>query len=209
MTDAIDEKLYGLLEMAERQQVEAQTVLQDLAAERAASIHDREQWAQAMDGVGDDLRAAVSEAVTEHVAGIAEAVGDAVREMNDPLAEIVAQIAEEGRLAEAALRGVVQWASGRLLLWTLGAIVGLGLLCWSASSTLLWWDTSAIGAAQMKKAQLQAEVAELTANRDAWAKAGMLDKLARCGPKKLPCVRIDDQAGAFGEQSDYRVVRGS
>ncbi len=40
------------------------------------------------------------------------------------------------------------------------------LLGWLMSSGVLWWNTSAIGAAQERKAELQAEVAELQTNRD-------------------------------------------
>ena len=36
-------------------------------------------------------------------------------------------------------------------------------------------------AAQAEKARLQAEVAEMQANRDEWVKAGFLAKLERCG----------------------------
>jgi hypothetical protein len=56
------------------------------------------------------------------------------------------------------------------------------------------------------KATLQAEVVEMQANHDDWAKAGLLAKLQKCGPKARPCVRVDEGAGAFGNQSDYRVI---
>ena len=57
-----------------------------------------------------------------------------------------------------------------------------------------------------EKAQLQAEVAELQASRDEWARAGLLAKLERCGPKAKPCVPVDESAGAFGAASDYWVL---
>jgi hypothetical protein len=81
---------------------------------------------------------------------------------------------------------------------------------WLTSSGVLWWNTAAISAAQERKAALQTEVAEMQANRDGWVKAGMLAKLDRCGPKSRPCVRVDESAGAFGDQghSDYRVIQG-
>jgi hypothetical protein len=60
----------------------------------------------------------------------------------------------------------------------------------------------------VRKAQLEAEVAALQANHDAWVKTGMLGKIDRCGPKARPCIQVDEDAGAFGEQSDYRVIRG-
>ncbi len=82
------------------------------------------------------------------------------------------------------------------------------LLGWLASSGALWWDTGAIQAARAEKAQLQAEVVEMRANRDGWIKAGALAKLERCDPGNRPCVRVDERAGAFGTASDYRVLLG-
>ncbi len=84
----------------------------------------------------------------------------------------------------------------------------LVLLVGLASTAVLWWDTGAIGRAQVRKAQLEAEVAELQANREEWAKTGMLGKLERCGPKLRPCIRVDERAGSFGDQADYRVILG-
>ena len=68
----------------------------------------------------------------------------------------------------------------------------------------------AIAAARAEKVQVQAEVAEMRANRDEWVKAGMLAKLERCGPKARPCVRVNESAGAFqaGGNADYRVIQG-
>jgi len=79
--------------------------------------------------------------------------------------------------------------------------------CWT-SCPALWWNTAAIGAAQVRKVELQAEVAEMQTNRDGWMKAGMMAKLDRCGPKARPCIRVDESAGAFGDRSDYRVIQG-
>lgn len=35
----------------------------------------------------------------------------------------------------------------------------------------VWWDTSAVGSLRVEKAQLEADVAELQANYNAWVKA--------------------------------------
>jgi len=90
----------------------------------------------------------------------------------------------------------------------MATIAGLALLGWLASSAVLWWDAGAIGTAQLQKAQLETEIAALQANHDAWVKAGMLGKLERCGPKARPCIRVDENAGTFGNRADYRVIQG-
>ena len=72
------------------------------------------------------------------------------------------------------MRQVVLWASWRLLGWVMAGVAVLVLLGWLASTLVLWWDTGTIAAAQLQKAQLQAQVAELQASYDGWVKAGML-----------------------------------
>ena len=117
-------------------------------------------------------------------------------------------VAERAGQADAALRGVVAWASWRLLGWLVAMGAAVVVLGWLMSSGVLWWDTGAIQAARAEKARLQAEVAEMQANRDEWAKTGALAKLERCGPQARPCVRINEGAGVFGTASDYRVLLG-
>ena len=177
-----EERLYGLMEIAERQQAAVQAALDGLAAERAA--------------VAESLAGAA----TEGVAAVQAATG--------PLLSRLAGVAEQAGQADAALRGVVAWASWRLLGWMVAAVALLVLLGWLASNAVLWWDTGTIGAAQAERARLQAAVAAMQANRDEWVKAGLIAKLERCGPKARPCVRINESAGAFGTSSDYRVLLG-
>ncbi|RYF21991.1 MAG: hypothetical protein EOO77_05020 [Oxalobacteraceae bacterium] len=102
------------------------------------------------------------------------------------------------------------WASWRLLVWMLAAVALLVLFGWLASTLVLWWDTEAIAGARAEKAHLAAEVMEMRASRDEWAKAGLLAKLTRCDPGNRPCVRVDEKAGPFGSQGhdDYRVLLG-
>jgi len=92
--------------------------------------------------------------------------------------------------------------------WMVATVAALVLLGWLASNAVLWWDTRTIAAAQLRKAQLTAEVAELQANRDGWLKAGMLQRLTNCTPGNRPCIRVDESAGSFGNQADFRVIQG-
>lgn len=208
MSELSEETLFGLIEIAERQQAVAQTALDGMAAERSALGQEREQWVSGIGLLSEDIRSAVLKAISESMTGAAETGAQAVRAATEPLLGTLTGVSTQATQAEAALRGVVQWAGWRLLVWGLATTAGLAVLCWLASAAVLWWDTSAIGTAQLHKAQLQAEIAELQASRDAWAKAGLLGKLEQCGPKKRPCVRVDESAGSFGDQSDYRIIRG-
>ncbi len=207
MSEAED-RLYGLMEVAERQQAAAQAALEGLVAERAALRREREMLARQVAALDAGTRAAVHAAVREGFAGAGTDGVEAVRVATRPLIGRLEGVTDIAGQAERALREVVLWASWRLLGWLVAVVAAFMLLGWLANAALLWWDTSAIGAAEIRKAQLQAETATLQANRDAWASSGMLAKVTRCGPRKRPCVRVDESAGAFGDQADYRVILG-
>ena len=203
-----DEQLYGLMEIAERQQAAVQKALDGLAAERVALKREREQLAHERRALELGTQAAVHRAVEESL-GRAAGIGvEAVQAAARPLLGRLDQVADGAAQAEAALRRVVLWASWRLLGWGVAAIAALVLLWWLASSAVLWWDAGMIGRAQLQKAHLEAEIADLKASRDEWQKAGMLGKLAHCDPGHRPCIRVDESAGGFGDQGDYRVILG-
>ena len=202
--------MYGLIEVAERQQAAAQATLDGVAAERAALAREREALARGVAGLQAGTQGAVRAAVAESLAGAATEGVAAVQAATRPLLARLDSVAEQARQADAALREVVAWASWRLLGWTAAVVAVLVLGGWLASTLVLWWDTGAIGAARVEKRQLQLEIVELRASRDEWVKTGAAAKLTRCNPGNRPCVRVDERAGAFesGGNNDYRVIRG-
>ena len=202
------DRLYALMEIAEQQQVAVQAALEGLAAERAALAQEREALARGVRDVQIGAQRAVRSAVADSLAGAATEGVAAVQAATAPLLSRLAGMTEQAGQADAALRDLVSWASWRLLAWMMGAVALLVLGGWLATTLVLWWDTGAIVAARVQKAQLAAEVAEMQANRDEWAKAGFTAKLARCNPGNRPCVRVDEKAGPFGTASDYRVLLG-
>jgi len=203
-----EDRLYGLMEIAERQQAAVQAALDGLAAERAALAQEREALARGVRDVQIGAQGAVRSAVVDSLAGAATEGVAAVQAATAPLLSRLAGMTEQAGQADAALRDLVSWASWRLLAWMIGAVALLVFSGWLATTVVLWWDAGAIATARAQKAQLAAEVAEMQANRDEWVKAGFVAKLARCEPKARPCVRVDEKAGAFGTASDYRVLLG-
>ena len=204
----VEDRLYGLLEVAERQQAATQAALEGIAAERAALKRERDALAAEAKALGRGLRVEVRSAVADGLADAATEGVQAVEAATAPLLGRLEGVAATAGRAEAALRRVVLWASWRLLGWVMAGMAVLVLLIWLSSMVTLWWATDAIASAQARKAQLQAEVAEMQANRDAWAKAGMLGKLERCDPGNRPCIRVDERAGAYGTPADRRVILG-
>ncbi len=207
-----EDRLYGLMEVAERQQALVQAMLEGLAAERPSGRRWRgsgRRWrAGWLAGLQSGTQGAVRSAVADSLAGAATEGVAAVQAATGPLLSRLAGVAQQAGQADAALRGVVAWASWRLLGWMTAAVAALVLAGWLASTGVLWWDTGAIGAARVEKRQLQMELAELRAIRDEWVKTGAQAKLERCGPKARPCVRVDERAGAFGTAGDHRVLLG-
>jgi hypothetical protein len=151
--------------------------------------------------LGQRTRQAVQSAVAEGLAGAAVEGVAAVRVATRPLLENLEGVTAGAVQAEAALRQVVSWASWRLLGWIMALIVALVLFGWLSSTALVWWDTGTIS-------NLQDEITQLQANHDAWVKAGMLGKINTCGPGNRPCIQVDESAGAFGTNSDYRIIEG-
>ena len=209
-TGEVEDRLYGLLEVAERQQAAAQAALEGIAAERAALRRERDALAAEAAALGVSLRVEVRSAVADGLAAAATEGVQAVETATAPLLGKLEGVAGTAGRAEAALRRVVLWASWRLLGWIVAVGATTALLGWLTSSGVLWWDAGAIADARARKAQLQAEVAELQANYDGWVKLGVQQKVIRCGPKLRPCIRVDENAGQFGSegQGSYRVIWG-
>jgi len=196
-----EDRLYGLMEIAERQQAAVQAALDGLAAEREALARERERLVRDVAALGQGTRQAVNLAVAEGFAGAAGKGVEAVKVATRPLLGKLASVTEDAERAETALRRVVSWASWRLLGWIMALMVALVLLGWLTGNALVWWDTGTVK-------NLQGEITELQANHDALVKAGMLGKLSYCGPNSRPCIQVDESAGPYGTNSDYRVILG-
>lgn len=209
MSDS-ERQLFGLMEIAERHQAAVQTALQGLAAERIALQREREQFAWDRQNLEVGMQASVELAIERGLNRATRAGVEAVQAAAKPLLGRLNKVSEGAGQAEAALQRVVRWASWRLLGRGMVGVAGIVLIGWLASLTILWWDMGEIGKIQAQKASLQADVAQLQATRDEWKRAGILGKLAQCGPDKLPCIRVDEGAGAFENQgnNDYRVILG-
>ena len=205
-----EERLYGLIEIAERHQAAVQAALEGLAAERVALQAERKQLGQEVRGLDRHVRSAVQGAVADSMFVAAETGAAALKAATGSLLGRLEQVGTMAGQAEATLRRVVEWASWRLLGWGAAGIAALALLWWLASSAVLWWDAGAIGQMQQKKAVLEAQVEELKVNQDSWQRAAMLGKIEHCGPQNRPCIRVDEGAGMFESDghNDYRVIQG-
>jgi hypothetical protein len=109
-------------------------------------------------------------------------------------------LASDSRRASDALREVQRAANVRALLWSLGMTV----LCSAIPLLLACWiipSRAEISALRSQHDELATQIAKLE------ERGGRID-LRRCGDGSRLCVRVDRKAPAYGEQSDYLVVRG-
>lgn len=206
-SDALDEKLYGLVEIAEQQQAHAHQILEQLAQERAALAQERERWIGALREIYGNIHASLLDAVSSSMGAIATSIADAIDQATGPAAERIAQAADSADRADQNLRRMMVWTGARFLACGLAGLAGLLALGWLASGIILWWDTKAIATAHVEKLQLQMDVAQLRATRASWIAAGMGTTLRQCGKRKKPCVPVDEAAGAFGNEGDHRIIK--
>lgn len=109
-------------------------------------------------------------------------------------------LADENERAADALRSVQRVANVRVAVWSLSlavlcSAVPLGLACWIIPSR------AQIRALSAQRAQLVEQIAVLEGQ-------GARIDVRRCGEGARLCVRVDRMAPAYGEKSDYLVVKG-
>ena len=128
---------------------------------------------------------------------LANIVRDEVRNV---VTEELQSLAADSKRASAALREVQRAATVRAVVWSVGittlcAAIPLSLICWIIPSR------TEIATLRARHDELATKIANLQ------EQGGRID-LRHCGAGARLCVRVDRKAPAYGEQSDYLVIRG-
>lgn len=219
------QQIFALMAAAEDQQKAIGVAVEALAAERVALAKERAAVAQAaasVAGVANDVRKAATDAVPALQKAAGEAVGASVRHSLAGVSEVAtAALEEASRPIVGRLSGVIKSlgeAEGQLSdavasfgwRWavvaggaTAGGIAAMLLAAWLS----VWWQRHQVESLVEQQVQLQAEIVELQANAEKWAKRAGRAKLENCGETKRLCVRVDKTA-AYGDNADYFVLRG-
>jgi hypothetical protein len=145
-------------------------------------------------------------------AGASEAVTRAVRESLAGATKVLESATQPviGRLSDAAqatdeatgkLSGAVSAFGWKWALVDGGATAG----CILAVLAVTWAATSY---QREQVIALRAEVAELHAEADDWAKRAGRAQLTICGEKQRMCARVETKLGGYGEDSDYFILKG-
>jgi hypothetical protein len=199
-----EQELFGLMAVAQEQQQAAAAAIERLEAQRAgleqtveqarAAVREMETAGKAAALIIEKAtRIAVSEAVSSALVAVRDetvkTLGGSVKPAVSALEGVTgrAELAEQ-RLSQAASSFSWQW--GALWVCTAGmllaAVLGIVLLVVPSPDEI---------------ARLRAEVADLEAR-------GGKAVLTVCGPKDRLCALIDLDAEGWGEQGQYRILKG-
>jgi ferric-dicitrate binding protein FerR (iron transport regulator) len=121
-------------------------------------------------------------------------------EIRRTLIEELQAVTAESKLAAEALRVMRRTVSMRGALWS----VGMWALCAGVPGAIAWWALPS----QAQIAALRAQRDELVLNVTRLEQRGGRIDWRRCGDTQRLCVRVERKGPAYGDNSDYLVVKG-
>jgi len=166
----------------------------------------------AAEGFTETLKRTVSYSVRQSVKDAmqdtSQTAADAIKESFAPILQQMQNAADEATTAQAALTNSSQTFKRQHVINTslagFGAILLILFACWVSTV----WQRQAVIDLNAQKKQLNDEIQTLQANADEWVQKAGKAKIERCGDKGRLCVHIDAKAGAFGDKSDYMILKG-
>lgn len=213
-----EEKLFGLMAIAEEQQGSVAAAVKVLADERAQCAKERQALARMLQEIGKvasaapsiverAVRDALTKSLDQTVNARSTELQRAFAAATKPAINELASIVERTSAIEEGLRRALAWVSWR---W-LGVIAGLGagamFVIWIASITTVAWQNYQVTSLMHERADLEADIVRLTANVEALEKRGGRVALTYCGDQRRLCVQVKKDL-QYGKDGDYFVLRG-
>jgi hypothetical protein len=179
MTDRSDDKIYGLIAVAQDQQAAVRAGLEGLAQERAALATERVALAEAaerMQKISDGLVKAVMESmprlVTSSADGMRQGLNDALAGVGEettqrvalaaqPAIDNVAEVVRATAAARQQLSVDLRDFRRRWLLILGGSVAGALLIAGVLSYGFIWWQVREIQQLQAYRDQLAGEISGL------------------------------------------------
>jgi hypothetical protein len=143
------------------------------------------------------LSAALLEKLRQHTLGLDAVVREQIRRT---LVEQLHDMHAETERAVDSLRRIQRAANLRVTFWSIG-ITGM---CAAVAVAVAWWWLPS--PEEMRGLREQRD--ELVAGVERLNKLGGRADLQHCGDERRLCVRVDPQAGHYGQHSDYYVIKG-
>ncbi len=202
--DDAQEKLFTLMALAEEQQKNAQGAAQELAHTAQALTAATTTLTQ----LAPVLERAVAQAMGQSLAGASRIAAASLESAAGPILSKLDGVTRQAEAAETRLKDAVAWFTWKWSGIVSASIAAMFVVWWLLAQGLLWWHRDEVDQLLARRAALTREVEQLQAQASAFeARAGRAI-LTTCGTVNRLCVRIDKQAGAFGDESDYMVLRG-
>lgn len=202
--DDVQEKIFALMALAEEQQKSAQGAAQELALTAQTLTIATTTLTQ----LAPVLERAVAQAMGQSLAGVSRIAAASLESAAGPILSKLDGVTHQAEAAETKLKGAVAWFSWKWAGIVSASITAMFVVWWLLAQALLWWQRDAVDQLHAQRAALTRDIAQLQAQARAYeARAGRA-MLTTCGAANRLCVRVDRQAGAFGAEGDYMVLRG-
>ena len=199
-----EQELFGLMALAQEQQKAATLILRRLEAQQAEltqTIAKARSAVEEMNKAGHSsaliieksTRIAVEKGVQSALEGIQQQTRSALGDSVSPAVKALQGVTERAEQAEENLH-----QASRSLSWKWTAI------CAAMGCTLL----ATVVGLSMLLVPTPGEIAELRANVEYLEAKGGKINLTHCGPSKRLCAEIDIKADAWGENGQFRIIKG-
>ncbi|MBS1064282.1 hypothetical protein JK185_14950 [Gluconobacter wancherniae] len=208
MVSETERRIFGLLEMAERQQALSGDLLQDLTREKEALARERQEQRTAHERWRRDVRQATQTEVRRGLEGMLATGTEAVQLTLSGLRSELNHLPLQTTRAVQALERLVHYATWELFLRIVAGLLGLGGGLWLITSGLLLWQQGRLVQLEDRKAVLSEELRHMEQREQDWKQAGMLQDITRCGPEQRWCVLTDPEAGSYGDHGEFKVLQG-
>ena len=208
MVSETERRIFGLLEMAERQQALSGDLLQELTREKEALAWERQEQRTAYERWRRDVRQATQTEVRRGLEDMLTSGTEAVQMTLSGLRSELHHLPLQTTRAVQELKRLVHYATWGLFLRIVAGLLGLGGGLWLITSGILLWQQGRLVQLEDRKAVLSEELRHMEQREQDWKQAGMLQDITRCGPEQRPCVLTDLEAGSYGDHGEYKVLQG-
>ena len=208
MVSETERRIFGLLEMAERQQALSGDLLQELTREKEALARERQEQHAAHERWRRDVRQATQTEVRRGLEDMLTSGTEAVQMTLSGLRSELHHLPLQTTRAVQELKRLVHYATWGLFLRIVAGLLGLGGGLWLITSGILLWQQGRLVQLEDRKAVLSEELRHMEQRVQDWKQAGMLQDITRCGPEQRWCVLTDPEAGSYGDHGEYKVLQG-
>ncbi|MFT9291432.1 hypothetical protein [Gluconobacter oxydans] len=208
MVSETERRIFGLLEVVERQQALSGEMLQELKREKETLARERQEQRDAHERWRRDVRQATQTEVRRSLESMLATGTEAVQLTLSGLCSELNHLPLHTNRAVQALERLVHYATWGLFLRIVAGLLGLGGGLWLITSGILLWQQGRLVQLEDRRTALSAELRHMEQREQDWKQAGLLQDMTRCGPEQRWCVLTDPEAGSYGDHGEFKVLQG-